>query len=128
MHLDYSGVRVTDLDRAIAFYTGPVGFQEVRRGTADHGGIWVLLEDPISHQRVELNWYPKGNKYATPYVTGEALDHLGFRVTDIGAAVEALVQGGAQVVERFSEGGSDVVVYLRDPDGIELELISTPYT
>jgi catechol 2,3-dioxygenase-like lactoylglutathione lyase family enzyme len=66
MWLDYAGLRVRELDRAVRFYTDGAGLKEISRGTMPHGGTWVLLEDRVSHQRVELNWYPEGSRYGTP--------------------------------------------------------------
>ena len=126
MYLDYTGIRVTDLERSLRFYGDGVGLREIRRGTMPHGGVWVLLQDPISHQHLELNWYPEGNPYATPFVVGEGLDHLGFRVENIVAAAKRLTEAGAREVDRFEEDGVPSVIYLADPDGHWLELISHP--
>lgn len=126
MYLDYAGLRVTHLARATRFLTDGLGLEEVRRGKMEHGGVWVLFEDPTSHQRLELNWYPRGSRYATPFVPGEGLDHLGFRVQDLGAAAQRLVAAGARKVEEIREGGKVVVVYYEGPDGIWVELIDSP--
>lgn len=126
MFLDYHGIRVRDLDRSLKFYTEAIGLKEKRRGTMFHGGIWVLLEDPVSHQQLELNWYPEGSKFATPYTVGEGLDHIGFRLPDVRAGIAALEKAGATLVDSFEENGVMDVAYLTDPDGIWLELILTP--
>lgn len=126
MFLDYAGVRVRDLDRSVKFYGEATGLLEIRRGTMPHGGIWVLLEDRTSRQRLELNWYPGGSKYDVPYRAGEELDHLGFRVPDVAAAIAKLEAAGAKEEERFVDEGVLEVAYLRDPDGIQIELIRTP--
>jgi lactoylglutathione lyase len=126
VYVDYAGLRVTDLDRSLRFYTGALGLVELRRGTTEQGGIWVLLEDSVSHQRLELNWYPKGSPYATPYVAGEGFDHLGVRVQDIRAAEAKLLAAGATLAERFEDGGKLVMSYLRDPDGNWIELLDSP--
>ena len=62
--LRYFGIRVTDLERSLSFYVGVLGRKERRRGTMRHGGVWVLLQDPRTRQRLELNWYPPGSPYA----------------------------------------------------------------
>ncbi|MGD0587560.1 MAG: VOC family protein [Thermoplasmata archaeon] len=124
MFLDYAGIRVTNLAKAVRFYTKGLGLIERQRGKMDHGGIWVLLEDRISHQQLELNWYPKGSKYATPYVLGEGLDHLGVRVRDIGTAARRLRAAGARKVEEF-RGSEVVLAYYEGPDGVWIELIPT---
>jgi catechol 2,3-dioxygenase-like lactoylglutathione lyase family enzyme len=125
MYLDYAGVRVRHLDRALTFYTEALGLLELRRGTMEHGGVWVLLEDRVSRQRLELNWYPEGTKYATPYAAGEELDHLGIRSADPERTVRELVAAGAREVDRIVEDGQLVAAFLADPDGITLEVIPT---
>lgn len=126
MFLDYAGIRVRDLKASVRLYTEELGLLELRRGKADHGGIWVLLEDPTSRQRLELNWYPKGSPYATPWKAGEELDHLGFRAADCEAVARRLVAAGAKEVERLRSPGEPDVIFLADPDGIVIELIPTP--
>ncbi len=98
MHLDYAGIRVQDLDRSVRFYTEAVGLREISRGTMDHGGTWVLLQDPISRQNLELNWYPPRSKYDAPYTVGEGLDHIGFRMADVEGAILRLEGAGAKLV------------------------------
>lgn len=126
MYLDYAGIRVTDLQRSLAFYTDGVGLREIRRETMTHGGVWVLLQDPVSHQQLELNWYPPGSPYASAFVAGEGLDHLGFRVEDLERATRRLVSAGARPVERIERAGRPSLVYLTDPDGHWLELFHAP--
>src|SRR3972149_4824460 len=63
MKLLYTGPRVRDLDRSIRFYRQVLGMRLSRRGTMSHGGRWVELKSPGSHQRLELNWYPPGGKF-----------------------------------------------------------------
>lgn len=125
MFLDYAGLRVQELDRSIEFYTKGAELEELGRGTMGHGGVWVLLWDRTSCQRLELNWYPAGSKFHTPYAAGEGLDHLGFRVADLEAAVKRFEGAGGHVVERVTEGEGPGLVYLTDPDGNWIELIPT---
>ncbi|HTW55254.1 MAG TPA: VOC family protein [Thermoplasmata archaeon] len=126
MYLDYAGVRVTRLAPAVKFFTTGLGLVELRRGTMPHGGVWVLLEDPISHQRLELNWYPKGSKYDVPFVVGEGLDHLGVRVHNVAAAGRRLRKAGARRVHAFADRGRVLVEYWEGPDRIWIELILDP--
>jgi len=123
MFLDYAGIRVTNLAKSLKFFTDGLGLLEVRRGKMGHGGVWVLLADRTSHQQLELNWYPKGSKYATPFTAGEGLDHIGVRVRSISAAARRLRAAGARKVVEFRERGKVVVAYYEGPDGIWVELI-----
>lgn len=126
MYLDYAGIRVKHLARSVRFYTRALGLHELRRGTMGDGGVWVLLHDPLSHQHLELNWYPSSSKHAVPYVVGEGLDHLGFRTPDVDRAVRRLSRAGATLVDRIRSRGVTEIAFLQDPDGLWVELIRTP--
>lgn len=125
MYVDYVGLRVTRLAASVRFFTKGLGLQEVRRGTMGHGGIWVLLKDPISHQQIELNWYPKGSKYYTEFVPGEGLDHLGLRVNDVAKAGRKIRAAGGKPITDFRWRGRLLVAYYEGPDGIWIELIDS---
>ena len=126
MYLDYIGIRVTNLARAVRFARDGLGLIEVRRGRMDHGGVWVLCQDPTSHQCLELNWYPRGSRYGGPFSPGDGLDHLGFRVNDLAKAGRRLVAAGAKKVDEIRENGQLVLAFYEGPDGIWIELIRSP--
>jgi catechol 2,3-dioxygenase-like lactoylglutathione lyase family enzyme len=126
MYLDYAGIRVTNLARATRFVTQGLGLEKVRGGKMGHGGVWVLYQDRTSHQQLELNWYPKGSTYATPFVGGEGLDHLGFRVNDIKAAGRRVKAAGGRLVDQIKWKGEVVLAYYEGPDGLWVELILSP--
>ena len=133
MPLRYAGIRVTDLARSLRFYTKVLRLREVRRGDLRRQGlgIWVLLEDPRSHQRLELNWYPPRSSHATRYLAGEGLDHLGFLLGNVSAKrleseYQRLLRGGARptaVTPRVTGGW---VAYVRDPNGLWIEIFRWP--
>jgi lactoylglutathione lyase len=119
----YTGIRVRDLARSLQFYRKVMGMKVTRRGTMSHGGVWVELRSPDSSQRLELNWYPAESEYFTPYRKGEELDHLAFRVSDVGRALRDLVAKGARPeIEPFQEDRYEFA-FVSDPDGIWIELI-----
>ncbi len=122
MKLVYAGVRVRDLDRSLAFYKG-LGMKVVQRGTMEHGGVYVHMKSPGSPQVLELNFYPKGNRFHEPYRKGSELDHLGFWVRDVDACL-AFVRGlgATDVVEPWTEGRYRLA-FVEDPDGICIELL-----
>ncbi len=124
MRLEYFGIRVTDLERSLKFYAGLLGLRELRRGKMSHGGLWVVLIDDDSKQQLELNWYPMGSKYNAPYVAGEGLDHLGFKVENARQTFSNLVAQGAEpAIEPWNEDGT-WVGYVKDPDGNWIEIYS----
>jgi len=116
--LEYTGIRVRDLDRARRFYTEGLGLRSIRKGRMAAGGVWEELEDPESHHMLELNFYPDD----PPYREGDELDHLGFRVRGLEPTVARLVAMGARVrIPPFEDGGIRLA-FLSDPDGVWLEL------
>src|SRR6266852_4368938 len=72
------GIRVTNLERSIEFYTKVFDLDEIDRG-GDDEGKYVLFRDRRSGQRVELNWYAEESPFWAPYVPGEALGHFEVR-------------------------------------------------
>jgi lactoylglutathione lyase len=123
--LIYFGVRVTDLDRSLRFYTEGLGLEELRRSRMPHGGRRVLLQDPKTGQRLELNWYPVDSPYAVPYTPGEGLDHLGFstgHAADLARHLET--HGGRIELSPTDPHGVRQNFYVSDPDGNWIELMA----
>lgn len=129
LFLSYFGIRVTDLERSLRFYCGIFGLEQVAQGdnSSHGGGTYVLLRDPWSGQRLELNWYPPGSKHSSQYVPGEGLDHIAFRVDDLPRFLEQLrrdgVEGTGGIADHISPNGNPVA-YVKDPDGNWLEIYS----
>jgi catechol 2,3-dioxygenase-like lactoylglutathione lyase family enzyme len=122
MGLRYFGIRVRDLERSVRFYTELLGLREVGGGRMYHGGRYVVVQDPRTRQRLELNWYPPGHPWATRYVPGEGLDHIGFRVPDAAATYRTLLGKGVRpALAPGDRHGVRGVYYLLDPDGNWLE-------
>jgi lactoylglutathione lyase len=116
----YTGIRVRDVGRSVRFYK-KLGFREVGRGKMDHGGVYVGLVFPGSAHELELNYYPRGNPFYSPYRPGSEFDHFGFDVDDIAAWVRRLRRGRLPIVADWTERGFRLV-FTRDPDGNWLEV------
>jgi lactoylglutathione lyase len=136
MYLSYFGIRVSDLRRSAEFYSKlfglvPVGGSKIPTTAPSEMSV-VLLADPASGQRLELNYYPPGSPYAVPYVPGEGWDHLAFRVDDLDAFLRRLADEGVRPkTMKHYEGPmlatpSFRVAYISDPDGNEIELFDAP--
>ena len=83
------GIRVTDLERSMDFYTKVFDLEEIDRGGDEHS-TFVLFRDRRSRQRLELNWYAEDNPFWAPYVPCEALDHFEVRVKSVPETLERL--------------------------------------
>jgi len=120
----YSGIRVRDLERSVRFYQG-LGFRVILRGRMDHGGTFVHLQQPRSDRRIELNYYPPGNRFYTPYRKGAEFDHFGFVTENVDAWVRRMKRlGGTVAIPAWTETGQRLG-YVADPDGFVVEVFQT---
>jgi lactoylglutathione lyase len=118
----YTGIRVRDLKRSIEFYTQTMGMKVIERGRMKAGGEYVSLKSRESPQLLELNHYPLGTKHYEDYVGGSELDHLAFQCGDVRRSYRKAISGGAtSAIEPWDEGGS-TLAFVRDPDGVWIEL------
>jgi lactoylglutathione lyase len=117
----YVGIRVTDLERSIDFYTKLLGMTVKGRSRIEQTkGETVGLESENGFV-LELNYYEKESPYYAEYVVGEGLDHLAFNVDNLSEALEEARASGYEIVsEMKSDGGR--WAYIKDPNGIWVEL------
>lgn len=120
MKFVYTGVEVRDMDRAIRFYTEGLGMEllDRHRIPATKGEV-AGLRSKGSEQLLELNWYPRRR-----YRAGSELDHLAFDVEnrDVDAEVARLVGLGATRARATAVRTKYVVGFVKDPDGVWIEL------
>ena len=118
----YTGIRVKNLEESVKFYTTLLGMKEKGRNRLEAtGGTVVGLKSVEGGQELELNYYPKGNKYATKYAAGEGLDHLAFKVEDLDKALAEFTKAGHRTIHEV-KGSSSRWAYVKDPNGIWIEL------
>ena len=124
MYLSYCGIRVRNLDQSLKFYTELFGLREVARGDRRKygAGLYVLLRDSRSGQKLELNWYPEGSTYADPYVPGEGLDHIAFVVDDLNTTYNELLRKGAKPTNIDPTSTDGWLAYVKDPDENWIEI------
>ena len=123
MRFAYSGIRVTNLERSVRFYKNAMGMKQVVKGKMAQGGIYVALKSPRSTHRLELNYYPPGTRFYEKYKPGSELDHLAFWVKDVDKTYKKLLAKGAKkAVKPFSQDQYRMA-FLKDPDGIWIELL-----
>ncbi|MDT3687182.1 MAG: VOC family protein [Pseudorhodoplanes sp.] len=111
-------LKVADLDRALAFYRGILGFEITRR----RGGA-VFMSAGGYHHHIALNvWESQGGSPPPPGTTG--LYHVPILYPTrrlLADALKRLIEAGIPL-EGASDHGVSEALYLRDPDdnGIEL--------
>jgi lactoylglutathione lyase len=126
----YTAIRVRNMDDSIRFYTQVLGMDAVdrREVTEPTSGEVVTLRSPGSEQLLELNWYREGTRFGTSYASGEELDHLAFEVDDVDAALRELERQGVEIIVRSGEIGGWREAFVRDPNGIWIELLPSKPT
>jgi len=124
----YVGIRVTNVQESIHFYTKLLGMKVMGRGKNEQTkGEFVALASQKGGFILELNYYEKGSPYYTKYTVGEGLDHLAFGVDDLDKALkEAESAGYPTVLEMKAEGAR--WAYIEDPNGIWIELFKATDT
>jgi catechol 2,3-dioxygenase len=112
-------LKVADLDRAIAFYSGVLGFEVQQH----FGSSAAFLSAGGYHHHIGLNtWESLGASPPPPGHTG--LYHTAILYPDrasLGAALARVVAAGIPL-EGAADHGVSEAVYLRDPDGNGVEL------
>jgi len=133
MRFDNVGLRVTDLPKSLKFYTKALGLRVVRKGDTRSwgGGLWVLLEDPGSRRKVELNWYPLGSRFGGPYRAGDAVDHLDFTLgvasrAELEKVYRRLLKLGARPTGLEPGTTEGWMASVTDPDGIWITIGRRP--
>ncbi|MYE00377.1 MAG: lactoylglutathione lyase [Alphaproteobacteria bacterium] len=118
-------VRVSDLDKSLAFYCGLLGMIETRRTESEKGRYTNIFLAASADEAVardakapvlELtyNWDPED------YKGGRNFGHLAFEVDDIYGLCESLAQAGVTVNRPPRDG---YMAFIRSPDGISIELL-----
>ena len=111
-------LKVADLDRAVGFYSGVLGFEVTTRmpGAA-------FLSAGGYHHHIGLNtWESAGASPPPPGATG--LYHVAIRYPTraaLAAAVRRVLEAGVRLTGASDHGVSEAL-YLRDPDGNGIEL------
>ena len=112
-------LKVADLDRALAFYSGVLGFTLTLR----YGTQAAFLSAGGYHHHIGLNtWESEGGAAPAPGTTG--LFHVAIRYPTRQALADALrrlVDAGVPLDGAADHGVSEAL-YLRDPDGNGVEL------
>jgi catechol 2,3-dioxygenase len=112
-------LKVADLERAIAFYSGVLGFELTQR----MGRQAAFLSAGGYHHHIGLNtWESLGGPPPAPGTTG--LYHTAIRYPDRAALADALRRliEARVPLDGAADHGVSEALYLRDPDGNGVEL------
>ena len=125
MNYLHTMIRVSDLEQTLDFFCGKLGFTEISRTDHEKGRYTLVFlaapgDSEAARQRkapmVELtyNWDEKG------YGGGRNFGHLAYRVEDIYALCQKLLEAGVTINRPPRDGH---MAFIRTPDNISIELL-----
>ncbi|MFO7552659.1 MAG: VOC family protein [Haliea sp.] len=118
-------VRASDLDASLDFYCNKLGLEEVNRHESEGGRftlVYLAAPGDVGRAREESsplleitwNWDPE------EYSGGRNFGHLAYRVEDIYATCQRLLDAGVTINRPPRDGH---MAFIRSPDGISIELL-----
>ena len=124
MRILHTMLRVGDLERSVAFYTGVLGMRVLRttdRPEQKYTLAFVGYGDESAQAVLELTY----NYGVDRYELGDGFGHIAIEVPDAAAAcADVRAKGGAVTREAGPvKGGTTVIAFVQDPDGYKIELI-----
>jgi lactoylglutathione lyase len=117
-------LRVGNLERALAFYTGVLGMHLLRRQDYPEGRFtlaFVGYQDENEAAALELTW----NWDTEKYEPGTGYGHIAIEVEDAYHTCELVRQRGGKVTREAGpmKHGTTVIAFVEDPDGYKIEFI-----
>lgn len=105
--IDHVAIAVRDLDAAIAWYDEAFGAEVAHREVVDRDGVEEALL-LVADSFVQLLTPTREDSTVARFLAakGEGLHHVGYRVGDCSAALEAAVSAGAEAVDKAPRPGS----------------------
>ena len=136
--LTHIGVCVSDMDRSVAFYRDVLGFRYQRELRVDGPPTEALLQVPGAKLHAVylerdgfcielLRFEEPGSPFQPPArkLNDLGFTHLSLQVSDVDEVAAWLASRGAVIDPgtRIEIGGAVVAIFLRDPDGLPIELV-----
>ena len=124
MRILHTMLRVGDLQRSVAFYTGVLGMTLLRttdRPDQKYSLAFVGYDSNPAQGEIELTY----NHGVDRYELGTAYGHIALQVEDVAASCERIRAAGGTITREAGpvKGGTTVIAFVQDPDGYKIELI-----
>ncbi len=118
-------VRVSDLDKSLDFYCNKLGLVETRRYENEKGRFTlVFLSATKDVERAEEDQAPlvelTYNWDSEDYDCGRNFGHMAYRVDDIYATCQKLMDAGVTINRPPRDGH---MAFVRSPDNVSIELL-----
>jgi methylmalonyl-CoA/ethylmalonyl-CoA epimerase len=105
--IDHVAIAVQDLDAAIAYYRDVYGAEVEHRERVERDGVdEALLRVAESYVQLLAPFDPSSTVAKFLEKKGEGIHHIGYRVDDVGAALERVKAAGQRVIDEAPRPGS----------------------
>jgi len=105
--IDHVAIAVNDLEAAVAYYRDTFGAEVDHREVVESDGVEEALLK-VADSYVQLLTPTRDDSPVAKYLErrGEGLHHVGYRVDDCAAALEAVKAQGGRVIDEAPRPGS----------------------
>jgi methylmalonyl-CoA epimerase len=105
--IDHVAIAVSDLEAAIAYYRDTFGAEVAHRELVESDGVEEALLR-VADSYVQLLTPTRDDSPVAKYLQnrGEGLHHVGYRVDDCAAALQAVEAHGGRVIDEAPRPGS----------------------
>jgi methylmalonyl-CoA epimerase len=105
--IDHVAIAVRDLDAAIRYYEQAFGATVHHREIVDSDGVEEALLK-VADSYIQLTAATRDDSPIAKFLEkrGEGLHHIGYRVDDVAAALQAMVAAGARPIDEQPRPGS----------------------
>lgn len=121
-------IRVSDPDATIDFLK-LIGLEETRRMASEKGRFTLIFmaapgQEHVAEVELTYNWPPEDGSQPETYTGGRNFGHLAFRVDDVYATCQRIMDAG-HIIHRPPRDGH--MAFVKTPDGISIELLQDGY-
>jgi len=105
--IDHVAIAVRDLDAAVAYYRDTFGAEVAHREAIESDGVEEALIK-VADSYVQLLCPTRPDSPVAKYLEnrGEGLHHVGYRVADCAAALDAVRAAGGRLIDEAPRPGS----------------------
>ncbi len=105
--IDHIAIAVRDLDAAVDYYQAAFGATVAHRETVESDGVEEALIK-VADSYIQLTAATRADSPIAKSIDkrGEGLHHVGYRVDDCQAALDAMVAAGATAIDKAPRPGS----------------------
>jgi catechol 2,3-dioxygenase-like lactoylglutathione lyase family enzyme len=126
MRINITSVLVDDQDKALAFYTEVLGFQQ-KQDIPAGGARWLTVVSPEQPDGTELLLEPDGHPAAKPFkeaLVNDGIPYTQFAVDDVKAEYERLRAAGVRFTQEPLAMGPVTTAVFDDTCGNLIQIVS----